>query len=84
MGAVGTTSEFDPLTLANDSQRIVGSKMGSSNIQRDIPNLVDLYRQGRLELDGLITGRYRLEDINEAIASVNAGEALRNVIVFDH
>ncbi len=47
-----------------------------------MPKLVDLYRQGRLKLDQLITARYPLEDINEAIADVKRGEALRNVIVF--
>ncbi len=82
MPAVGVMSEFDILTMANDSKRILGSKMGSSNIHVDIPNLVSLYQQGKLKLDELITGRYRLDEINEAFASVNRGEALRNVIVF--
>lgn len=82
MPASGETVAFEPLTVANDCQVLLGSKMGSSRIRADIPRLVDLYRKGRLELDGLITGRYPLEEINEAIASVNRGEALRNVIVF--
>ena len=56
--------------------------MGSSRIQIDIPMLVDLYQQKRLKLDELITGRYPLEQINEAVADVKAGNALRNVIVF--
>jgi len=82
MPASGVKSEFDIVGLANDSKRILGSKMGSSNIHQDIPRLIDMYRQGRLKLDELISGRYPLEEINEAIASVNRGEALRNVIVF--
>ena len=82
MPALGVKSEFDVLILADNSQRIVGSKMGSSNIQTDIPKLIELYEQGRLKLDELITARYPLEEINEAIASVKRGEALRNVIVF--
>lgn len=82
MPAKGVTSEFDPTTIANESQRILGSKMGSARIQIDIPNLVSLYKQGRLKLDELISGRYPLDQINEAIASVNRGEALRNVIIF--
>jgi Zn-dependent alcohol dehydrogenase len=82
MPALGVKSEFDVVILADNSQRILGSKMGSSNIQSDIPKLIELYKQGRLKLDELITARYPLEEINEAIASVNRGEALRNVIVF--
>ena len=79
----GLMAEFEPARFATIGQRIIGSKMGSSSIRKDIPFLVSLYQQGRLKLDELITGRYPLDDINEAIASVKSGEALRNVIVFD-
>jgi len=82
MPPLGVKAEFDILLLADNSQRIVGSKMGSANIQTEIPKLIELYKRGRLKLDELITARYPLDDINEAIASVKRGEALRNVIVF--
>jgi Zn-dependent alcohol dehydrogenase len=77
------TASYQPDAFAYKAQRIIGSKMGSSRIRVDIPWLVSLYRQGRLKLDELITGRYPLEEINEAIASTRSGEALRNVIVFE-
>lgn len=79
----GVMMEFDPGTFADYSQKVLGSKMGSARISIDIPMLVDLYQQGRLKLDELITGRYALEDINDAVASVKNGGALRNVIVFE-
>ena len=82
MPASGEIAGFEPLTVANDCQVVLGSKMGASRIRSDIPKLVALYRQGKLKLDELITGRYPLEEINQAIASVNRGEALRNVILF--
>lgn len=82
MPETGVMSEIDPGTMAALGQRILGSKMGSGRVRVDIPNLVALYKQGRLKLDELISGRYPLDDINEAIASVKRGEALRNVIVF--
>ena len=78
----GMTASFDPGTIANDAQRILGSKMGSARIAVDVPNLVALYQEGRLKLDELISGRYPLEQINEAIAAVRGGKAIRNVIVF--
>jgi Zn-dependent alcohol dehydrogenase len=56
--------------------------MGSTRLGVDVPKLVELYRQGRLKLDELITARYPLAEINEAIAAVKRAEALRNVIVF--
>lgn len=82
MPASGVTAEFDPGELANDGVRVLGSKMGSARLEIDVPKLVELYRRGDLELDELISGRYPLEEINEAVASVNRGEALRNVVVF--
>lgn len=80
--ANGVMSEIDPGAMAVSSQNILGSKMGSSRIQVDIPNLVALYEQGRIKLDELVTKTYPIEEINEAIAAVKRGEALRNVIVF--
>jgi NDMA-dependent alcohol dehydrogenase len=74
-----------PLTidqLVNNGQHVVGSNMGSTRLSVDVPRLVDLYRHGRLKLDELITARYPLERINEAIEAMERGEALRNVIVF--
>jgi Zn-dependent alcohol dehydrogenase len=61
---------------------LMGSFMGSTHLSVDMPRLVELYQQGRLKLDELITERYPLERINEAIESMERGQALRNVIVF--
>ena len=61
---------------------ITGSSMGSTRLYVDVPRLVELYQDGRLKLDELITNRYPIEEINEAIESMERGEALRNVIVF--
>jgi Zn-dependent alcohol dehydrogenase len=82
MPASGVTVAVDPGDIAHNNLRILGSKMGGAHIQADIPKLVGLYQQGRLKLDELISGRYPLAQINEAIASARSGEALRNVIVF--
>jgi len=82
MPATGVMSEIDPGTIANDCISIIGSKMGASNIHVDIPNLIEMYKAGSLKLDELITARYPLEQINDAIAAVKRGEALRNIIVF--
>lgn len=81
MPASGVAS-IDPGQIANEGQRILGSKMGSSRIVDDIPKLASLYLEGRLRLDELISGRYPLGQINEAIASASNGTTIRNVIVF--
>ncbi|MGV6849970.1 MAG: zinc-binding dehydrogenase [Marinibacterium sp.] len=79
----GGMAEYEPASLAAVSHSVIGSKMGDVVLQRDIPWMIDLYRQGRLKLDELISGRWSLEQINEAIADTRAGSARRNVIVFD-
>ncbi|WP_436397903.1 Zn-dependent alcohol dehydrogenase [Roseobacter sp. S98] len=79
----GALSSYEPVMLAATGQGMTGSKMGDAVIQRDIPWMVDLYAQGRLKLDELISGRWRLDQINEAIADTRTGGARRNVIVFD-
>ena len=83
MPPTGETVNVDVGNLAATGQRILGSKMGSTRLRIDIPKLVTLYEQGRLKLDELITGRYPLNQINDAIEEVKANKALRNVIIFD-
>jgi Zn-dependent alcohol dehydrogenase len=82
MPATGVMASFDPGSFASASQRVLGSKMGSARPRIDVPMIIEFYRQGRLKLDELITARYPLDRINEAVAAVNRGEALRNVIIF--
>ncbi|SLN49668.1 Zn-dependent alcohol dehydrogenase [Roseisalinus antarcticus] len=82
MPHVGALSHFEPVNLAAAGQGMVGSKMGDVVIRRDIPWMVDLYQQGRLKLDELISGRWSLEQINEAMDDTRSGSAKRNVILF--
>ena len=61
---------------------LTGCFMGTTRLSLDVPRLAALYQAGRLKLDELITSRYPLDQINEAIEAAERGEALRNVIVF--
>jgi len=81
MPHTGATASYEPANFAATGQGMVGSKMGDVVIRRDIPWMIDLYTQGRLKLDELISGRWSFEQINEAIADTRAGKARRNVIV---
>jgi S-(hydroxymethyl)glutathione dehydrogenase/alcohol dehydrogenase len=85
VAVVGVVNEPVPIIPAEVSifeKALIGTKGGSINPKEDIPALIALYKAGRIKLDEMITGRYPLERINEAIASVVNGEALRNIIVF--
>ncbi len=79
----GATSSYEPVKVAASGQTLIGSNMGDSIIARDIPWMVDLYQQDRLQLDTLISRTWRLDQINDAIADTRTGSAKRNVIVFD-
>jgi len=76
------TASYSPIIMADAGQGMIGSKMGDMVIKRDIPWIVDLYQQGRLKLDELISGRWELDQINEAIDDTLTGAARRNVITF--
>lgn len=78
----GAMAEYEPVTLAALGQGMIGSKMGDVVLARDIPWIADLYRQGRLKLDEMVSRLWRLDQINEAIADTRSGAARRNVIVF--
>jgi Zn-dependent alcohol dehydrogenase len=73
---------FSPLEIIPTEKNIIGSFMGATNLKIDIPNLITLYQSGRLKLDELVTGRFSLDKINEAMALTEKGEGLRNVIMF--
>ena len=62
---------------------VLGCRYGSSQPQRDVRRYVDLYRQGRLKLDELVSASYPLEDMKSAVHDLEAGElAARGVLTF--
>ena len=64
-------------------KKVQGSTMGSNRFRVDMPRYIELYLQGRLKLDEMITRRGRLEDVNEAFRAMKAGEVARTVLMFD-
>lgn len=61
-------------------KRIVRSSYGGARPRRDFPVLAELYLEGRLRLDELITHRLGLDEINEGFAAMRRGEVLRAVV----
>lgn len=81
MTAEGVKVRLEALDLADHAMRILGSKMGSVRPAMDIPMLAQWYLEGRLKLDELVSRRYPLAGINDALAAARSGDGLRNVIV---
>ena len=69
--------------LVSTERQLIGSFYGSCQPKVDFPKLLNLYTEGKLKLDELITRHYRLEQINEAFADMEAGENARGVILFN-
>ncbi|MFN8593881.1 MAG: Zn-dependent alcohol dehydrogenase [Thermomicrobiales bacterium] len=65
-----------------DEKRIQGSNMGSNRFRVDMPRYVDLYMNGRLKLDELVSARIGLEEINDGFERMRRGEVARSVITF--
>ncbi|MDG2352268.1 MAG: Zn-dependent alcohol dehydrogenase [Acidimicrobiales bacterium] len=76
----GVKTEFDPGLLAARNQRILGSKMGTSRPHSDIPAMVDLWRDGKLDLENMVSSTHSLENINDALNEMRNGSVIRAVV----
>jgi S-(hydroxymethyl)glutathione dehydrogenase/alcohol dehydrogenase len=76
-----TESSVNLFELAMWNKEIKGTIFGSLNPRADIPKLLNLYRDGQLKLDELITNRYSLDEINTGYQAMRDGENIRGVVV---
>lgn len=83
LGKVGVTDEvaFRWGSLMQE-RRIVRSSYGGAKPAQDFPAMSQAYLDGALRLDGLVTARIRLDEINEGFAALKRGGAIRSVVVF--
>lgn len=78
---VGTTVEVHGPELLYE-KKLTGSNMGSNQFRTDMPRFVDMYLDGRLMLDEMVSKHIDLEQINEGFAEMKTGEVARSVITF--
>jgi S-(hydroxymethyl)glutathione dehydrogenase/alcohol dehydrogenase len=64
-------------------KQVIGSLFGSANPRADIPRLLALHRQGQLDLDGLVTRTYKLEDVNQGYQDMRDGKNIRGVMLYE-
>lgn len=84
VGAIpaGQTLQLEPGHFYVE-KTITGSIMGSNRFQLDAPYYLDLYRQGKLDLDAMVSARLPLDRLDDAFAMLEAGEVTRSVITFE-
>lgn len=77
----GARASFEPLVLAEADQRILGSNYGSVRPAIDLPRLVDLYMDGDLLLDQLVSSRRDLGQAVQSLDDLDHGNALRTLLI---
>jgi Zn-dependent alcohol dehydrogenase len=73
VGAPTTSFELDARDMLVNQKRFVGSLGGSCSPDRDFPQLLDWVRSGWLDLHSLVTDRFKLDDINDAVHALETG-----------
>ncbi|MGZ5097704.1 MAG: zinc-dependent alcohol dehydrogenase family protein [Usitatibacter sp.] len=68
--------------LVAEERTIKGSYIGTCVPSRDLPRYIDLYMQGKLPVDKLMSGKLKLEQINEGFDLLHEGKAVRQVLTF--
>ncbi len=82
VAAKGATLDVVPRLLIT-GRRIQGGSFGGARGRTDVPKLVDLYLEGKLDLDGFVTHRLALDDVNRGFELMEAQDGIRSVLVFD-
>ena len=77
-----TDVKLDLFMFAMMRKELVGCIFGNANPRRDIPRILDLYMNGRVLLDELVTNTYTLEDINQGYEDMRNGTNIRGMVVF--
>lgn len=82
VGAMDKMVEFSAFELFFAEKTFVGSYYGGADVRRDFDRVLGLWKAGRLDLEGMISRKLGLEDINEAVGALKAGEVIRQVVSF--
>ena len=80
--ADGVKISIDPFVMSDQEKRLIGSNYGSSRQSIDFPKIIDLYMEGKVDLDSMVTDRIPLDGVNEAFARMRAGQGIRTVIEY--
>jgi S-(hydroxymethyl)glutathione dehydrogenase / alcohol dehydrogenase len=83
LGAADEEVSFNLAELMRTGKAIQGCFYGSVRPHMDVPRYIDMYLNGKIKIDQLISRRFKLEQINEAFDALRAGEVARGVIMYE-
>jgi S-(hydroxymethyl)glutathione dehydrogenase/alcohol dehydrogenase len=82
VGGVAEMVSFSAFELFFQEKTLMGSYYGSADVRSDFARMLNLWRNGRLDLEGMVTKKIAIDDVNEAVADLKAGTVIRSVITF--
>jgi len=82
VGRLEAMVQFSAFELFYNDKTLRGSVYGSSNVRTFMPELLSLWKAGKLDLESMISRRIRLDEVNDAFRAMQAGEVIRTVIDF--
>lgn len=74
-------TELPSQAFSTSEKTLMSCLYGTSRPRMDMPLYLELYRQGRLKLDELVTRRYTLDNVNDAVADMHSGANARGVVI---
>jgi S-(hydroxymethyl)glutathione dehydrogenase/alcohol dehydrogenase len=80
VGRAEETFELSAFEMFYSEKTLVGSYYGSTDVRSDFARIIRLWKAGRLDLEGMITRKIELDDINDALGAMERGEVVRQVI----
>ena len=80
VGRMDQKIEFTAFELFYGEKSLKGSMYGSANVRVDFPRLLRLWKAGKLDLEGMISRRIKIDEVNDAFRAMQAGEVIRSVI----
>lgn len=80
VGRLDQQIQFSAFELFYGDKTLKGSMYGGANVRVDFPKLLRLWKAGKLDLEGMISRRIKLEEVNDAFRAMKAGEVIRSVI----
>ncbi|MGH0031479.1 MAG: Zn-dependent alcohol dehydrogenase [Myxococcota bacterium] len=80
VGRMDQKIEFTAFELFYAEKTLKGSMYGSANVRVDFDRLLRLWKQGKLDLEGMISRRIKIDEVNDAFRAMQAGEVIRSVI----
>ena len=82
VGAMDQEVSFNGFEIFFSEKTFMGSYYGSVDVRSDFHKLLRLWKSGQLNLDGMISKRMKIDDINDAFTAMKNGEVIRTVITF--